>query len=694
MSGGDPVEQSLLELRVLQRVAEDVTSAIDLDEILSRCAATSSELAHTSSCAIYLRDDRRQLFRRHIARDVLNEQTYLPTPQIDAWLAKQSSVLCDLNDPAIALHPGVMAGRARGFKATLNMAMRWHGRLIGLLILGFRDRTTLPESTLRTLEAIIGYQAAAVENARAHRLIERRARLALTLREFSERTLSITDADALHRIILETALALSGADRGLLSRVEGDQMRIVAGVACCAGLVGQSLPLADRYVAQSIAQGEPLLFEDVPSLDASSPIAAAAQRQKTAQMILVTMRRDGAPVGQLIVGSATARAWEDEEIEAMRTLASMAVELTERARIEAARELERRRLGESIEHLPIGVAVLDRSFKSIHTNRAARALAEQLGITRDNWRESLRRVRTASGQPLRPEDTMLLRAFGGEHPPPHDVRFEPEGNGRPITLRGAAAPLLDLDGSVFAVAIGFQDVTELQDLADARERFLRIASHELRSPITSLRATTQLLLLDPSILGDRERRAVMLERLDRQSLRLVNLVGQLLDTSGLQADELPLQLAECDLVSLCRQTTETANSRVTVEASGAVVGRWDAVRIEQVLTNLLVNALRYSGPDSPVTVRVRQEAGRGILQVIDVGFGIAPAEMGLLFKPFYRSANATSQHRSGLGLGLHITHEIVRRHGGSIEVDSQPGRGSTFTVGLPLGGPSNGGRAA
>jgi signal transduction histidine kinase len=686
MSGSDSREQSLLELRVLQRVADDVTAALDLDEILARCLTTSSEVAQTSSCAIYLRDDRRKVFRRSIARDVLEHDAHLPTAEMDAAFAQRSSALVDLNDPTYAQHPAVKASREFGFLATLNLPMRWHGRLIGLLILAFRDRTTLPQSTVRTLEAIIGYQAAAVENARAHQLIERRARLALTLRQFSERTISITDVEALHRIILDTALALSGADRGLLSCVEGDQTIVVSGVGCCAGLVGQKVPLTDRWVAASIAQSDPLVVEVVSAMEPGSPVAAAAQRQATAQMIILTMRHDETPIGQVMVGTAAARDWGDEEIEALRTLASMAAELTERVRIQAARELEQRRLGESIEHLPIGIAVVDRTFKAVHINQAAQALAERLGIHRGNWRESMTRLRTIGGQPFGPQDSAFLRAFRGEHPPPHDVRYLPEGSDRALTLRGAAAPLLDVDGSVMAVVIGFQEVTELYDLADARERFVRIASHELRSPITSLRATTQLLALDPSAMTDPERRALLLARLDRQSVRLVNLVGQLLDVTRLHAEELPLQLGECDLVTLCRQVTET-DRRVQIEASGAVVGRWDAVRIEQVLTNLVVNALHYSHADSPVIVRVGESDGRARLQVIDRGIGIPPAEMQRLFTPFHRTPAAASQHRAGLGLGLHITREIVRRHGGTIDVRSEPGTGSTFTVELPLRGP-------
>src|SRR5262249_53275631 len=156
----------------------------------------------------------------------------------------------------------------------------------------------------------------------------------------------------------DTALALSGADRGLISRVDGERTLIIAGVGCCVGLIGQEVPLADRYVAESVAHSEPLVIDEVEAMDATSPGAAAAQRSHAAQMMIVTMRHNETPVGQVMVGSGEARDWGDDEVEAMRTLASMAAELMERARIQSARDLERRRLGESIEYLPIGVAVM------------------------------------------------------------------------------------------------------------------------------------------------------------------------------------------------------------------------------------------------------------------------------------------------------------------------------------------------
>ena len=126
-------------------------------------------------------------------------------------------------------------------------------------------------------------------------------------------------------------------------------------------------------------------------------------------------------------------------------------------------------------------------------------------------------------------------------------------------MLGVAVPLRRPDGSVEAVLSSFQDVTELRELADAKDRFLSIASHELRSPITSLRATTSLLQLDPNALTDPSRGApCCLSRIQRQIDRLSTLVERLLDTTRLNAGELPLELADADLTALCQDAVEHA----------------------------------------------------------------------------------------------------------------------------------------
>jgi len=114
-----------------------------------------------------------------------------------------------------------------------------------------------------------------------------------------------------------------------------------------------------------------------------------------------------------------------------------------------------------------------------------------------------------------------------------------------------------------------------------------------------------------------------------------------------------------------------------------ILGRWDGSRIEQVLTNLLSNACRYSPPHAEIVVRARANDRHAIVEVIDHGPGIAPDQQQKLFTPFFRGA-AASRHKGGLGLGLYITREIVRRHGGSMRVSSTPGQGATFSFELPL----------
>jgi signal transduction histidine kinase len=252
----------------------------------------------------------------------------------------------------------------------------------------------------------------------------------------------------------------------------------------------------------------------------------------------------------------------------------------------------------------------------------------------------------------------------------------------------AAAPIRAPDGgAVEAVVLACQDVSALHELAQVKDRFLSVAAHELRTPLTALHATTQLIEVDPSLLDDRARRDRLLARISRQSGRLVRLVEQLLDSVRAQSGELPLQPTEVDLVLLCRDLVDAimpaSGPRAIVVGERPVVGRWDAVRIEQVVTNLLSNAVRYSPSDGEVVIDVRADGKRALLSVHDAGSGIPEAQREMLFTPFFRGANARN-HAGGLGLGLHIAQEIVRRHGGIIRVDSRDRHGTTFTVELPL----------
>jgi two-component system sensor kinase FixL len=224
----------------------------------------------------------------------------------------------------------------------------------------------------------------------------------------------------------------------------------------------------------------------------------------------------------------------------------------------------------------------------------------------------------------------------------------------------------------------------------ARDEFLSIASHELRTPVTALHVQLQMLgrvveRSGASVPGPVRDRVA---GLDRQVRRLAGLVEALLDLSRIRLGRLELTREPVDVAALAvdvaapyQADPELANgSTVRVVASGPAIGSLDRVRIEQVLENLVANAVKF-GEGKPVEIRVELAGGSIRVVVTDQGVGIDPAERDRIFGRFERAAPA--QHYPGLGLGLYVSREIVEAHGGQIRADGTPGRGATFTVELP-----------
>lgn len=670
--------QALVELEAVQRVAEDVISSRDLDDVLARCIDQCRQLADTASGAIYLRDEARGVFQRLVARETTNDQVHLPIEQIDAALAGRNYFISDMHNPALAWHPAVQTARARGFRIVLNLGMRWRGQVIGLLLLAWRHEVTIPPSTLLTLEALMGYQAAAIENARTRMLLETRARLAQLLLEFSGRALTTTDETALQQLILDTACTLARCEGGALGVRVGDRFRRVVGRSADGP---EYLPASDPLIVATVGQTRPLLIEE-PSLGpAGSQLLDIVRKGGYVAIASMPLRWGGDANGILLVARNEAHQWNSEEAEALQTLAQVSSEALERCRVQRAEERERRRIDATLEHLPIGVVVVDAEGRHLHNNRASTKIGELLGTVSATYRDGLKMLRTpdASAVPQF-EQSLVGRALAGELPPPRDIEvFDVDGRRR--VIRAVAAPLQE-PGQPPAAVLGFSEVTELFELAAAKDRFLRIASHELRSPVTALRATAQLLMLDPTVGTDEERRRLLHTRIDRQTERLVKLVAQLLDSARLSADALPLELEDVDLCKLARELADEAGPRVHVVGDDELRGRWDRARLEQVLSNLLANALSYSAADAPVELCVGGDEAVARLEVRDRGVGIPADELEQVFAPFYRSAHSSGRHQ-GMGLGLHITSEIVHRHGGTIRVSSELGVGSTFVVELP-----------
>jgi len=244
-----------------------------------------------------------------------------------------------------------------------------------------------------------------------------------------------------------------------------------------------------------------------------------------------------------------------------------------------------------------------------------------------------------------------------------------------------------------------QTQQELEHAVRMRDDFMSMVSHELRTPLNTLYLETQLrqLHLSKGNLANfaADRLPAMIERDQRQIRNMVRLIDDMLDVTRMRRDALSIQTQPVDLAVLARavvenlrQQAEAAGSVITLEAPAGLHGVWDEFRIEQVLTNLLTNALRY-GSGKPVEMVVQPVGEMARVSVRDHGIGIAPEDHERIFEQFERT-ESSRQHAAGLGLGLYITRKIVDLHAGRIALESAPGQGSTFVVELPLhtGAPS------
>jgi PAS domain S-box-containing protein len=224
------------------------------------------------------------------------------------------------------------------------------------------------------------------------------------------------------------------------------------------------------------------------------------------------------------------------------------------------------------------------------------------------------------------------------------------------------------------------DISDRVRVEEAREQFIGILGHDLRSPLGAIKMAAQLLARVN--LGERE--SELVHRITHGAQRMETMIGALLDFArGRLGGGIPIDRQAGDLARICEGAVAEVRQAhpdraIVYETSGDTHGTWDADRLEQLLSNLLANAIRYG--EDPLRVAVRGAPEAVVVTVHNEGPPIPPATLPTLFEPFHTRAPGA---KAGLGLGLYIVNEIARAHGGSVSVDSLPGRGTTFTVSLP-----------
>lgn len=366
--------------------------------------------------------------------------------------------------------------------------------------------------------------------------------------------------------------------------------------------------------------------------------------------------------------------------------------LRRQARLHREERGLREELSAVINAMAEGVTIADRAGDIVLINRVGRTI---LGLDEDadspRCVEDLRALdmHHPDGRPLAEDEWPIRRALAGDTFTAYEVCLrQSSGAVRQVSFSGGFVP--GDRGEVLLGVTVYHDVTELRALERSRDELLALVSHDLRAPLSIVQARAQVLLRESDEPTRRHAQAIV-----ASARRMNYIIQDLVDLGRIEHDRIGLELRPVPLQSLVPELVEllehpSAPDRIRVDIPEEVPSvPADPGRLERVLTNLLTNALKYSSPGTPIEVRARTRDGEVVVSVEDEGPGIPAEELPRLFDRFYRAEPGL--HVEGVGLGLYISKQLVEAHGGTIWVESEPGKGSTFSFSLPVA-PGDGGR--
>lgn len=373
------------------------------------------------------------------------------------------------------------------------------------------------------------------------------------------------------------------------------------------------------------------------------------------------------------------------------------VDISERKWLERELAEHAAQLTAILETITEGVTFYDADGGIRLQNAAARRMFGQIGVNDEQLgstvlaeRAPMYDVRDLHGNPLPQEHWPVIRVLNGETLSGAGVTETSTmiGLDQELVVSYSGAPLRDSCGAITGAVLVARDVTERRQFEREREQMLGLVSHELKTPLTSIKALAQLA--QRQLARAQRPEAELVQRMDRGLEHMNRLINDLLDATRLDTGKMLLMRERCDLGSLCEQIVaeqELATGRnVDLQVPHVPLEvQADATRLGQVLSNLLSNALKYSPSESPVSVRLWRDRAGTHISVRDEGPGIPAEALPRLFQRFYRVPGIEVEHGTGvgLGLGLYICQRLVEMHGGQLRVESTVGKGTTFEVILP-----------
>lgn len=596
------------------------------------------------------------------------------------------------------------------------LPLRIGNEIIGVLeLLNLGSRPLLHRPDLQVLQTFANVAAGAIKNAQLHAQMQAYQRRLEAFSAIGTVVSTAADLDELMSNVLDVILSVVGTSSGALLLLDPARvaLSIGAGRALPAQFVAryQHMAISEADCEEAVRYGQPirrpLIAEGAEELLIEAGLSSCAY---------VPLLAGGTVAGIVcLYGDPTLP--ERIDVQALMMLGNLVGFAIANVRLYQDSQTERRKLFAVINSIAEGVVLCDRDGRMILANQTTLDLFSLEHFPyqiADREMSNMLAFRDLEGVALPADQLPLTRALSGEVY--HDYRVLLRGaSGSDTVMSFTGAPVYDEANMVEGAVVIFRDITINQKLERAKDDFLAVAAHELRSPLAAVRGYADLLVRREQRRSVEESSPELrgLNILAQQVGHMLRLVDNLLDVSRLDAGQFSLQLQHTNLVSLAQQVIEqqrlvASERELTLDsATPELMVTCDPLRIRQVLTNLIGNAIRYSPSTSRIIISISLErtdrlamlhplfahmaaanhAGisahepLALIAVSDQGAGMSAEQLSRLFKRYSRGHHRPGE---GLGLGLYLSREFVMRHHGEIWAESQEGRGSTFYVTLPL----------
>lgn len=384
-------------------------------------------------------------------------------------------------------------------------------------------------------------------------------------------------------------------------------------------------------------------------------------------------------------------AFTEEDTRLVELLAQHAGVAIENARLYQQVDSHKQRLQLLIDQLPEGIVVAEPGPDRISlVNRQASALLGwdiQPPVPLETFIGRNPRL-DLDGAPLKASKMPLIRVLRGGEILSHFELALIRPDGKRFTGLVNAAPLRDVDGNIQAAIVVFQDITAIKDADQLKDDFLSLVSHELRTPLTTIQGDAHLLLQSQAQL-DPETRYLLLSDIYRESHRLATLVENMVQLANVRAGRFSMETEPVHLESLIEKAVKVVREaspdrQFTIRVQPRLLADADPGSVDQVLRNLLTNAVKYSPEPLPIDVTAESADGMVVISVGDHGPGIDEKDLAGVFERFTRGSGEQTKRTSGMGLGLYLSKHLVEAHGGRVWIEQPPDGGTRVRFTLPL----------